>query len=1269
MSSVSQILEAMGRSAGLHELNRGAILAQTVSGLGRLPGQILDDRAAQRAQDYAAARQRTQDEREDTTYAMRLRGERTAQKKDEVLRASIAEGFGDDPDPAHFSVERAGQFAITNGFPELVTTISDIHTKLNPPPVEFDPAKGTMNPRTGEVVRQPRAPGPKTELDYAALTLNPNPVVSSFAKGTLEAMRKPAAAKSYQHVDRLLDGKPTTLLLDPAPGGKVYDLNQREITDAATRVRPIPPASIQINNDRAKGAPGDFTKSGDDFLATIPAQWRRTVKTLARYDADPTKVASMRGGMRETLMHWILQVNPGYKADEFAVRAPTRKAFTIGPQGQTLNALNTAIGHLDQFSGLADELKNFAFTPGNKVWNELASMFGAAAVSNFDTLKDALAGEVAKTMSGGQATVSGMQEQRALMNAYKSPAQLAGYVKTLIPVMGSKLSNLNYQYHQAMGDDDSFDALSPESRRILEKHGVDPDHPTVVPGAPAALPNPLNLLPPKKKGEVSAAPGAYADPQRLARDAVFGDLPAVAPTPDRIATAASHATGISATPLDRATQAPYAADPSMRARTHVEAVGDTLRTAYQFFADSLPGKVTDAVGLSAFAETASDRPRPATMGDAAGVPAVPGRAFKELAGVFQEVARLFPRLDNYGKATGRLTAKTITARLEAASGLSTEAQAVVADVARLVGDRRVSAQEVLALAQGQTYTPDRIVRKLAAPREGAKQRPGAPLGVTNARQEAAARERYMQRMVEGVEGRDWYIDAGGAIRFYANDDPARAMTLAEDIAATSSTTTVSANTGFGTKGYNQATAGVPVETGRFPTAMGKTVENIHTEGTRGLEGRLKQSPFAYNMAEAGGFLPPNVTAARPTNDIWQGEAFGFMHPDGSPMRAGFTAAQHRWMDEQTEKILIEANRRGLGGHTNWDVRRAQAAAWVAAKVRAGEIKPADAARSYAAYFADLAAQGSRETVPGITTAHLRELHEPGSDPYRQILHEMVNRDSGIYDAAGRDQIAAGYGGLVGSSFEGPGVFQGQPAPGRQTQVLTGSLEVPGSKGARVLDAGSRRILDASEATYGLLTGQDASAYSRVLPAGSGQARNAWDVTLPGGTVTPKQMQAALTHLGPAARDMVLIPTPDGIRLAFMDDATAKQLTKALGGKVKSAGTFQSNLIENNWQTHPVGQNYFDAIRTIGTEKFDAFAPKMAARLRDIDARFAKETGGRFTLSPVLGEVRAAIAADGFAGLERLAKKFAIPVALLATGLAELRARTSASRSTRTADAQ
>jgi hypothetical protein len=49
-------------------------------------------------------------------------------------------------------------------------------------------------------------------------------------------------------------------------------------------------------------------------------------------------------------------------------------------------------------------------------------------------------------------------------------------------------------------------------------------------------------------------------------------------------------------------------------------------------------------------------------------------------------------------------------------------------------------------------------------------------------------------------------------------------------------------------------------------------------------------------------------------------------------------------------------------------------------------------------------------------------------------------------------------------------------------------------------------------------------------------------------------------------------------------------------------------------------------------------------------RFVKETNGPFTLGPVLDEVRAAIAGEGFAGLERLPKNYGIAVILLSAGL-------------------
>lgn len=219
--------------------------------------------------------------------------------------------------------------------------------------------------------------------------------------------------------------------------------------------------------------PGNWDATGEDFLKSLPAQDRDLVKKIANYDLDPSKVASMRGNNRERMMAMVSHLNPAYDQSQFALRSPTRKAYTIGTQGQQINAINTALGHIDQLDTLVTALGNKSFVPGNELANWASKTFGQNKVTNFDTLKDALSAEVASVLSKGQATVSEIAEQRQKINAASSPAQLVGYIKTQIPIMGSKLASLDYQYHQAMGPDDSFSALSPQSKSILDKHGFD----------------------------------------------------------------------------------------------------------------------------------------------------------------------------------------------------------------------------------------------------------------------------------------------------------------------------------------------------------------------------------------------------------------------------------------------------------------------------------------------------------------------------------------------------------------------------------------------------------------------------------------------------------------------------------------------------------------------------------------------------------------------------------------------------------------------------
>lgn len=279
----------------------------------------------------------------------------------------------------------------------------------------------------------------------------------AFEKGR-EALKPPppsVAPPTIRTKDGIKQWNPVT---------KAFDIKAGDLPPTAAQTQSPPP-------------PGDWSKQGKEFLETIPGEWRKTVEKVANYDEDPSKVAGMRQGERTQLMKWVNQVNPSYDTTLYGNRAPTRKAFTTGTQGQQINAINTAIGHIDQITTLAPQLNNSSFVAGNAINNRLKTAFGEDAATNFDTLKDALAGEVASVLSKGGATVSGISEAKEKIKNSSSPQQLAGYVKTLLPIMGSKLNALDYQYHQAMGENDPFTALSPEAKSILRKNGINPDEP------------------------------------------------------------------------------------------------------------------------------------------------------------------------------------------------------------------------------------------------------------------------------------------------------------------------------------------------------------------------------------------------------------------------------------------------------------------------------------------------------------------------------------------------------------------------------------------------------------------------------------------------------------------------------------------------------------------------------------------------------------------------------------------------------------------------
>jgi hypothetical protein len=139
----------------------------------------------------------------------------------------------------------------------------------------------------------------------------------------------------------------------------------------------------------------------------------------------------------------------------------TQKAFTSGPQGQQLTAIQTAREHMSTFKQTADALDNGDVTALNRMAQALNTQFGSDKATNFAIAKEAFAGEVGKALAGANVGVSDRNELREKILASSSPEQLKGFADTADQLLAGKQKALQESYTKAMQGQPNFGAPKP----------------------------------------------------------------------------------------------------------------------------------------------------------------------------------------------------------------------------------------------------------------------------------------------------------------------------------------------------------------------------------------------------------------------------------------------------------------------------------------------------------------------------------------------------------------------------------------------------------------------------------------------------------------------------------------------------------------------------------------------------------------------------------------------------------------------------------------
>lgn len=265
--------------------------------------------------------------------------------------------------------------------------------------------------------------------------------------------------------------------------------NSRSAASNATHVQTAGMAQAGENSRAALGRQAQFKVAGLDAngnFAGGDSALGGLVDAIGQGKVpEGTALARTPPAMKAQIMQSVAQKYPDYDPTRYAATQAANKAFTTGPQGNSMRSFAVADQHLDQLGQLADALNNKDTQAINKVGNFLAAQTGSPAPTNFDAAKNLVSKEVMKAIVAGGGGVGEREELQHSMDKANSPAQLKGVIQQYRNLMGAQHDALLQQrraaglpdstlpaYAGAAGSSPAKVAIPDDIAAILQKHGA-----------------------------------------------------------------------------------------------------------------------------------------------------------------------------------------------------------------------------------------------------------------------------------------------------------------------------------------------------------------------------------------------------------------------------------------------------------------------------------------------------------------------------------------------------------------------------------------------------------------------------------------------------------------------------------------------------------------------------------------------------------------------------------------------------------------------------
>lgn len=214
--------------------------------------------------------------------------------------------------------------------------------------------------------------------------------------------------------------------------------------------------------------------TGEEFLATLDPADRIRVKNIAAgLEPFPTGMAAQKG-RGAFLAQAVAQYDPSFDVRNYQMRQKTVTSFNAGPLAEQVKSLNTVAGHLDDMLKSSEKLNNFRYFPGvlNPAYNAIRGQISPdyqKAAAGFEANASAVAAEMAKVFRASGMSRADFEDWSKLLKDNASPETIKGAVEKAVHLIDSRMSALQNQWREGMGEKIPFTKIEPKTVEIFKR--------------------------------------------------------------------------------------------------------------------------------------------------------------------------------------------------------------------------------------------------------------------------------------------------------------------------------------------------------------------------------------------------------------------------------------------------------------------------------------------------------------------------------------------------------------------------------------------------------------------------------------------------------------------------------------------------------------------------------------------------------------------------------------------------------------------------------